>query len=115
MNYGVIVLMSLHQQSVPNGGKWLDSGDHGVLMLIDMFGLLLGRFNNNYYVRFVLMTDTMGGYPSRGIASLFHVGSTERARIDVFSNDIDSLLLSLFCTDSYSRRLIHEGNIYYLK
>jgi NADH:ubiquinone oxidoreductase subunit C len=84
-------------------------------MLIDMFGLLLGRFDNNYDVRFVLMTDTMDGYPSRGIASLFHVGSTERARIDVFSNDIDSLLLSLFCTDSYSRRLIHEGNIYYLK
>jgi hypothetical protein len=35
-------------------------------------------------------------HPSRGIASFIYVGSTGCARIDVFSNDIDSLLLSLF-------------------
>jgi hypothetical protein len=57
-------------------------------------------------------------YPSHGIASFICVGcvgSTERARIDVSSKDIDSLLLSLFCTDSYSRRHIQDRKIYRLK
>jgi hypothetical protein len=88
-----------------------------MLILITIFGLLLHGIMSDCVVMIDLVACTKPGqdimdacacitseYPSRGIASFICVDSTERARIDVSSKDIDSLLLSLFCTDSYSRR-----------
>jgi hypothetical protein len=67
-------------------------------MLYTIFGLLLRDIIDDYIVTINSMSQIRftNEYPSRGIASFIHVGSTGRARIDVFSNDIDSLLLSLF-------------------
>jgi hypothetical protein len=96
--------------------SWLGTSDWGrMLILIGIFGLLLCGFSNDYIVMLGLLMKTMNRYPSRGITSLFCVGHTWRARIDVFSNDIESLLFVIVCTNSYSRRLVRESNIYNLK
>jgi hypothetical protein len=78
-------------------------------MLYTIFGLLLRDIMDVYIVTInsvsqmnldqdtlIMDVRSMNEHPSRGIASFIYVGSMGRARIDVFSNDIDSLLLSLF-------------------
>jgi hypothetical protein len=75
-----------------------------LLILITIFGLLLLGIMHGCIVTIDLVTMVIcvcitSACPSRGIASFICigcVGSTERARIDVSSEDIDSLLLSLF-------------------
>jgi hypothetical protein len=88
-----------------------------LLILVTIFGLLLHDIIRGSIMMIDLVTMDVcacitSDYPSRGIASFIFVGcvgSTERARIDVSSEDIDLLPFVIVCTDSYSRTLYGIG------